>query len=231
VQYLTDFADQAVILPLVLATAVALAVQGWRRGAVAWLLVVTATFVTTLILKLMFLACSPLFGPMDVHSPSGHVAAATVVAGGLAAILSRRSGSILLIALLAALVIGVSRLVLGVHSVPEVVLGALIGLGGAAALLRFAGTPPRISTAPLVTVIVVVAALFHGLHLPAEAAIRHTAFRAAQYIPACRGTPEFEGRSPRHSSASVIRDAQRLFRAVAPEPTLEAADLHRRPSM
>jgi len=93
-------------------------------------------------------------------------------------------------------VIGISRLVLGMHSVPEVVLGALIGLSGAGALLRFAGTPPRFSVAPLATVIVIVAALFHGLHLPAEAAIRHTAFRAAQYIPACRGTPEFEGRLP-----------------------------------
>ena len=195
-RYLTDFADQAVILPLVLATAIALAMQGWRRGAVVWLLVVAATFAATLALKLMFLACSPLFGPMDVHSPSGHVAAATVVAGGLAAMLSRRRASILPVAVLAALVIGISRLVLGMHSVPEVVLGALIGLSGAGALLRFAGTPPRFSVAPLATVIVIVAALFHGLHLPAEAAIRHTAFRAAQYIPACRGTPEFEGRLP-----------------------------------
>jgi hydrogenase/urease accessory protein HupE len=128
---------------------------------------------------------------MDVHSPSGHVAAATVVAGGLAAMLSRRRATILPAALLAAVVIGVSRLVLGMHSLPEVVVGALIGLTGAAALLRFAGTPPRLRTAPLIAVVVVVAALFHGLHLPAEAAIRHTALRAAQYIPACRGTPQF----------------------------------------
>ena len=138
----------------------------------------------------MFLACSPLFGPMDVHSPSGHVAAATVVAGGLAVMLSNRRNSILPAALLAAIVIGVSRLVLGMHSLPEVIVGALIGLAGAAALLRFAGTPPRLKIAPLMAVIVVVAAMFHGLHLPAEAAIRHTAFRAAQFIPVCRGTPE-----------------------------------------
>ncbi len=193
-RYLTDFADQAVILPLVLATAVALLAQGWRRGALTWLIVVTATFVTTLALKLMFLACSPLFGPIDIHSPSGHVAAATVVAGGLAAMLSGRRGSILPAALLAAVVIGVSRIVLGMHSLPEVILGAMIGLAGAAALLRFAGAPPRLKMAPLILVILVVAFLFHGLHLPAEAAIRHTAFRAAQYIPACRGTPDFQPR-------------------------------------
>jgi hypothetical protein len=77
------------------------------------------------------------------------------------------------------------------HSLPEVVVGALIGLAGAVALLRFSGPSPRLQIAPLIAVIVVAAALFHGLHLPAEAAIRHTALRAAQYIPACRETPEF----------------------------------------
>jgi membrane-associated phospholipid phosphatase len=193
VRYLTDFADQAVILPLVLAIAVALAVQGWRRGAFVWLVVVAGVFFTTLVSKIMFLACSPLFGPIDVHSPSGHVAAATVVTGGLAALLSRRRASILPAAALAAIVIGVSRLVLGLHSLPEVIIGAIIGLAGAVALLKFAGSsPPRLRIAPLLAVVVVVAAVFHGLHLPAEAAIRHTAFRAAQYIPACRDTPMFE---------------------------------------
>jgi membrane-associated phospholipid phosphatase len=191
VRYLTDFADQAVIIPLVLAIAVALAVLGWRRGAIVWLVVVAGTFLATLAFKLMFLACSSLFGPIDVHSPSGHVAAATVVTGGLAAMLSRRRTSILPAAVLAAIVIGVSRVVLGMHSLPEVVVGALIGLAGAVALLRFAGPPPALRIAPLIAIIVVVAGLFHGLHLPAEAAIRHTALRAAQFIPACRGTPAF----------------------------------------
>jgi membrane-associated phospholipid phosphatase len=189
---LTDFADQAVIIPLVLAMALALAVLGWRRGAVVWLIVVAGTFLATIVFKLMFLACSPLFGPIDIHSPSGHVAAATVVSGGLAAMLTRRRVTILPAAIVAGIVIGMSRLVLGMHSLPEVVVGALIGLAGAVVLLRFAGPLPRLRIAPLVAVVIVVATLFHGLHLPAEAAIRHTAFRAAQYIPACRGTPVFQ---------------------------------------
>ena len=196
-RYITDFADQAVIIPLVLATAIALALQGWRRGALLWLVIVAATFLAILALKVMFLACSPLFGPMDIHSPSGHVAAATVVAGGLAAMLSHRRISILPAALLAAIVIGMSRLLLGMHSFPEVVLGAVVGLAGAVALLRFAGAPPRLKTAPLIAVIVVIAAIFHGMHLPAEAAIRHTAYRAAQYIPACRVSPHVESASIR----------------------------------
>jgi membrane-associated phospholipid phosphatase len=194
VSYLTDFADLAVILPLVAAVAAALALQGWRRGAVTWLIVVAATFGTMLALKLIFLSCTPVFDALDIHSPSGHVAAATVVTGGLAAMLTRRRSSILPAALLAALAIGVSRLVLGVHTLPEVIVGALIGLVGAVVLLRFTSPPPRLRITPLLAVIVLVAVLFHGLHMPAEAAIRHTAFRMTLFIPACRGTPVYEHR-------------------------------------
>jgi membrane-associated phospholipid phosphatase len=189
VRFLTDFADQAVILPLVLAISIALATQGWRRGAIVWLCVVGVTFGVMLALKVAFLACSPVFGPMDIRSPSGHVAAATVVTGGLAALLTRRAASILPVACLAALVIGISRLVLGAHSLPEVVLGAMVGLAGAAMLMRLAGPPPPLRLIPLTIVIVVVAAIFHGLHLPAEAAIRHTAWSAARYLDVCRPGP------------------------------------------
>jgi membrane-associated phospholipid phosphatase len=188
-RFLTDFADQALILPLVLAVSIALAAQGWRRGAIVWLAVVGSTFGIMLFLKIAFLACSPVFGPMDIRSPSGHVAAATVVAGGLASLLTRRVTSMLPIALLAALIIGISRLVLGAHSLPEVALGALVGLAGAATLLRLAGPPPPLKPLPLVLAIGVVAMIFHGLHLPAEAAIRHTAWRAAKLIDACRPAP------------------------------------------
>ena len=184
--FLTDFADQAVMLPVVFAIAIVLALQGWRRGALAWLGVVCVTFGLVLVLKLAFLACAGLSDPIDMHSPSGHVAAATVVCGGLAALMTRRRVSILPVALLAAVAIGASRLALGAHSLPEVVLGALIGLAGATALMLFSGPPPALRPARLLAVVVIVAALFHGLHLPAEAAIRHSAFRAARLLAVCR---------------------------------------------
>ena len=114
--FLTDLADQAVILPMALATAVALTMQGWRRGAAAWALVIGATFATIAALKLLFLACSASFGIGDIRTPSGHVAAATVVAGGLAALLLRRRDVALPLALLAGVTIGISRLALGMHS-------------------------------------------------------------------------------------------------------------------
>ena len=173
--FLSDFADQAVMLPVVFAIAIVLAMQGWRRGALIWLCVALATFGLMLVLKLVFFACTPLFDSIDIRSPSGHVAAATVVAGGLVALLTRRRASILPVAILAAVVIGVSRLVLGAHSVPEVVLGALVGLAGAVALMALTGAPPALRSGRVFAVVILVAALFHGTHLPAEAAIRHSA--------------------------------------------------------
>ena len=184
--FITNFADQAVILPLVLVVAIALATQGWMRGALVWLAVVFATFGVILALKLVCLACAPYYGLAELRSPSGHVAAATVVAGGLAALLTRRRITILPAAVLAALVIGVSRLVLGAHSAPEVALGAAIGLAGAAALITLAGPPPTLKPGRLILVVLLVAILFHGLHLPAEAAIHHTALRAAQILGVCQ---------------------------------------------
>jgi membrane-associated phospholipid phosphatase len=189
VKFLTDFADQAVILPLVFAIAAALAIQGWIRGAVVWLGVIFVTFGTILVLKLFFLGCTPLFGSMDIRSPSGHVAAATVVAGGLASLLLRQRAGILPVAFLAGAVIGASRLILGNHSLPEVVVGAVVGLAGAAALLHLSGPPPRLRPGRLVLIVVVVAAVFHGFHLRAEAAIHHSAWRIAWFIPACRPVP------------------------------------------
>ncbi len=185
--FITDFADQAVILPLAFAVGIALLVQGWPRGAAAWAVAIAATFTTTLVLKLVFMACSNSFGTVAINTPSGHVAAATVVVGGLAALLLRRPGIAFPLALLAAVVIGGSRLMLGVHSVPEVMVGALVGLGGATVLLVLAGSaPPGLDTKRIVLIVVAIAVLFHGLHLPAEAHIRSTALRLAKMLSVCQ---------------------------------------------
>ncbi len=185
--FITDFADQALILPLVLAVAVSLLLQGWRRGAGAWLLAVFMTFAVMVGLKLVFLACAPSLGIGDLRTPSGHVAAATVVAGGLAALVPRRRVIVLALAAGAAMVIGASRLALGFHSLPEVVLGAVVGLGGAWALLMLAGRPPSgLNARRIAVVVAAVAVIFHGLHLPAEAHIRSTAWRFAQILAVCQ---------------------------------------------
>jgi membrane-associated phospholipid phosphatase len=184
--FLTDFADQAVVLPIVAAVAIVLAAQGWRRGALAWLGVIGVTFGIVLILKLGFLACGPVFGPWGLRSPSGHTAAASVVAGGLVVALAGRHWAVLLVAVAAALAIGTSRLELGFHSLPEVAAGAAIGLMGAVALSHLAGRPPRTRPVSLLAVAGVVAVLLHGMHLPAEAAIWRASSGALDFVPACR---------------------------------------------
>lgn len=186
-RFITDFADQALILPLVLAIAVSLLSQGWRRGALAWLLAVFMTFAAMVGLKLVFLACAASLGIGDLRTPSGHVAAATVVAGGLAALVPRRRAIVLAFAAGAAIVIAGSRLALGMHSLPEVVLGAVVGLGGAWALLVLAGSPPPgLNVRRIAVVAAAVAVVFHGLHLPAEAHIRSTAWRFAHILAVCQ---------------------------------------------
>jgi membrane-associated phospholipid phosphatase len=187
VTFITDLADQAVVLPLVVAIGIALLAQGWRRGAAAWVATVIATFAAMVALKLIFLVCSRSFASIDIHTPSGHVAAATVVTGGLAALLLRRRASVLSVAILAATVIGVSRLVLGAHSLPEVVLGAIVGLAGASVLPLLAGPrpPSGLDVRRIVVVAAAIVVVFHGLHFPAEAHIRATAYRFAHLLAVC----------------------------------------------
>jgi membrane-associated phospholipid phosphatase len=185
--FITDFADQAVILPLTAAIGLALLADGWRRGAAAWLLAVAGTFTIMLALKLLFMVCGHSFGTPYTHSPSGHVAAATVVAGGLAALLLGWRGTVLPLAALVAALVGFSRIMLGAHSLKEVLLGALVGLAGTTALLLIAGRlPPKLNVRRITVVAVAVVVVFHGLHLPAEAHIRATAFRFAQIFAVCQ---------------------------------------------
>ncbi len=183
--FLTDFADQAVMVPLMLAVAIALLVQGWRRGAAAWVLVVCATFGVTLGLKVLFIPCSDALAMPTLHTPSGHVAAATVVVGGLAVLLLGRGVGVL-VALATAALIGTTRLVLGEHTGLEVVVGAIVGLAGVAALIRVAGVrPATVNVHRVVLIAVLVAVVFHGLHMPAEAHIRGAAWRLAQFLRVC----------------------------------------------
>ena len=184
--FVTDFADQAVILPVVAVVLALLAWQGWSRGAVAWLVAVAGTFGMVFVLKVGFLACAPVFGPIGLSSPSGHAAAATVISGGLVALVTSRTAIVLPVALVAGAAIGATRLALGVHSVPEVVMAIAIGLVGVFALTRLAGVPPVLRPRPIVAAVVVVVVLLHGARLPAEGAIRSLAHRIAGFVPICR---------------------------------------------
>ncbi len=178
--FFTDFADQAVILPLTLAIAMTLAVLGWYRGASAWLLSIGGTFAVMLALKLLFMACGQMVPEAGIRTPSGHTAAAAVVVGGLITLTSLGSVSRMTVAVLsacgAAVLFGISRLVLGAHTLSEVIVGGCVGSIGAALLVWLAGRPPPgLRTDRLAAVVLAVVILFHGFHLPAEAEIYRTA--------------------------------------------------------
>lgn len=185
--FLTDFADQAVILPLGLAVALALAVLGWRRGALAWLLTMCATLGAMLVLKILVGVCAAPLAGLGLRSPSGHTAAAAMVYGGLAALLGRTGiGRVILIAAAIALLIGLTRIGLGAHTLPEVFLGGLVGCAGAVLLVRAAGEPPaRLHIGRLAAIVVAVVILTHGFHLQAEPRIQDFSRLYGWLIPGC----------------------------------------------
>jgi len=184
-RFLTDLADQAVILPLIAAIAATLALQGWRRGALAWLAATVCTFGAMLVLKLLFLGCGPMLGITRIASPSGHAASAALVCGGLVARFLASMPATLLGALAGAVLIGTTRLALGVHTPEEVIVGGLVGIAGAAGLVRIAGEPPRLRAWPLAVVVLGIVAALHGTRLPAEIAIRQASALIHWILPWC----------------------------------------------
>lgn len=182
-QFLTDFADQAVILPAVLALILTLLATEWRRGALCWSLVAVSTLGLMLALKLSAVIFPSFFGAFDLRSPSGHVAAGAILYGGLAALLIRRRLLALLIAAGIVLLLAASRLVLRYHNLPEVAVGGAVGLAGVLALLWLTPPAPRtVSRLALAMVVLVVVGLMHGERLRAETAIHHTARRLARLL-------------------------------------------------
>ena len=174
---LTDFADQAVILPVYGLAFVAMLAMGWWRAAGAWLVVVAAVLSLVLVGKVAAFDCGgEQLQRLGLHSPSGHTASAAMVYGGLTALLRKgghRQAAAVLAALFFAVLIGISRIALQAHTVIEVVAGGAIGIVGAWALVWLAGPRPatlRYLRRAAIS-IVVVAIVFHGIRLPAEARI------------------------------------------------------------
>lgn len=175
--FLTDFADLAVILPLTAAVAASLALIGWPRGALAWLAAVSGTLAAALVLKVLIFAFPGGLAGGGLRNPSGHTAAGAVVYGGLAALLGTRLAMPAVMAMLGAagvaVVIGLTRVMLGWHSVPDVLVGAALGMAGVTLLVRLAGQrPPQARMLGLVAVLAIVVLAFHGHRLAAEETIR-----------------------------------------------------------
>lgn len=174
---ITDFADQAVLIPVAIVIGVAMLAAGWHRGALAWTAVIGGMLGLMLVLKLWAGTCGEALVGEQLQSPSGHTASAAGIYGGALSLLLRRTLPRVPVAFLCAGVIatlvGLTRVLLGAHSVLEVAIGAVVGVAAAALLARAAGPmPAHLRTLPATGAVVAALLVFHGLHLPAEAAIR-----------------------------------------------------------
>ena len=176
-EFITDFADTAVLLPLAVLVGFWLWEEGWQRGLRAWALVMGLGLGTVAVLKLLsFSLGMPLRG-YGVTSPSGHVAASVLVYGGAGVLLFGRRplpAAAMLAGLLLLLVgIGVTRLAVGMHTVGEVLAGSAIGLVGLLALRRSAGPAPEgLRLLRLLLPAALLVTVQHGERIYAEAWLR-----------------------------------------------------------
>lgn len=174
---ITDFADQAVMLPMAAAIGILLFAMGWRRGAIAWFAVISGMLALMLVLKVWAGACGAVVYGDDLQSPSGHTASAAAIYGGALTLLLRRTIRRVPIGFICAgvfaVLVGVTRVTLGAHSVIEVAIGAFVGVTAAMVLEWAAGpVPHHLPVFRPAAVVIAVLLVFHGLHMPAEAAIR-----------------------------------------------------------
>ncbi len=178
-EFVTNFADQAVLLPATIAVGLAFSLSGWRRGALAWTGVIAGTWIVIFLLKLACLVCGPLVVE-GLHSPSGHTAGAAAAIGGFFGLIVRRAGGdwrwTIPISAGLAVVIGLSRLALHVHTGVDVAVAGVVGVLGATTLVVLTGQPPvALRLSPVISTLAIMILLLHGSQMPAEAAIRHFA--------------------------------------------------------
>lgn len=147
----TRLGEAQILLPtaLVLALWLAWRARAWRLAAAWWLGIVAAATVTTAS-KVAFIGYGWGWPEIDFTGISGHAmfASAILPVAGMAlagaqdggrARVWQRAGLAVGVAL--ALLVGISRAMLGVHSASEIVAGWIVGGVAAAAVLRAAPMP------------------------------------------------------------------------------------------
>jgi undecaprenyl-diphosphatase len=126
--------------PLVLIAAAVFLVRGWRRGALLVVVTIAGAWLLDIGLKLLFARARPepfydyYPAPSSYSFPSGHALFSVCFFGGLAVLLTHRLNNrvaqvtVWLLASVIILLIGSSRVYLGVHYPTDVVGGYAVGL-------------------------------------------------------------------------------------------------------
>ena len=170
---------------------------GRRADALALGAALTAALLATLAAKLTIYSCEARTPWLGVESPSGHVSFAAAFYGCLALLaaagrpLAQRiliyAGAIVFIAL-----IGASRIVIEVHTLSDVIVGA--GIGALCVLLfQMLRGPPRVIVVPLrvvalglpVGAVLAVTVLAYTSHWTPEGLIEHAGLRLDRALGVC----------------------------------------------
>jgi membrane-associated phospholipid phosphatase len=192
--FITNLADQAVILPLVSAVLVLLMVLGEARAALWWAVAITMALGGALIAKIVFIPCGHLLPMLSIQSPSGHTASAAAAYGGLMVLAAQAMGSpvrryaLFGLGTLVVAAVALSRILLHAHTVPETLLGAAIGVTAPLMLM----VPQQLFVGGavlrrrwLLAVPLLVVPLMLGQQMNAERWITRLAWEAAHAIHAC----------------------------------------------
>jgi phosphatidylglycerophosphatase B len=133
------YGGPAVLIPAALVAAVAFVIKGWRRGALLTVVTLAGAGLLDGLFKFSFARTRPAsyFNyplPGSPSFPSGHALFAVGVFGGLAVLLTARMRSRLLqvavwlVAVSLILLVGISRVYLGVHYPSDVLAGYALGV-------------------------------------------------------------------------------------------------------
>lgn len=191
--FVTDFGDSAVTVPLALLTLVFLAAGRQSRVAFDWVLAIGGCAVAIGVLKLVFGACGSRESITAIVSPSGHTAISTAVYGSLAVLIGARLRParrhvLYIAAAVAIVIIGVSRIALDDHTPAEVVLGLVVG-ASAVALFRARLADRQVPSLPLAWLLLCgggLVALMHGTRWMIEPAVHRLAWDFRLALPWCR---------------------------------------------
>jgi membrane-associated phospholipid phosphatase len=191
--FITDFGDSAVTLPLALLVLIFLFAAGSRRLALAWMLAIGSCGAVIGALKILFGACGHELTFVHLTSPSGHTAMSTAVYGSLALLIGARlplgqRRTILAATAIVIVGIAVSRVALHDHSRSEIALGFAVGVG-AAALFRAALRRYAAPALPLGWLLIgggVLVAVMHGTRWLIEPAVHRLALDFRLDLPFCR---------------------------------------------
>lgn len=197
IEFITDFGDQAIVLPVVTLILVSLCIQAQWRAAYSWVVTCGFALGSVGVAKALLYACgwrlpSASASWLSVQSPSGHTVSTALIVGGTCALFSGRSGWLAfrvsgVAAAIAASLIALTRLYLGAHSMAEVSIGLLVGVLAIGLFVLLAGVDLRRKQSPLVLIgVFAIAAALHGNRAPAEQLVRtRLAEIIQQAIPFC----------------------------------------------